>query len=345
MNPRRRRIVAVGIASALISGVVGCSTNNQASPGSSTQCLKGKTVELVVPYATGGGYDIYARAIAKPVEDALEATVIVQNEPGAGGLLATNKTAVANPDGTRIQIVNELGALSAELAGADGVRYDSTKSTWLARVTDEPDVLVSRSDGGPADLTSLASATDARMVAIGPGSNTYIDALVVSEVIGLKNDVVVGFEGAPETLTSLLRGEADLFASSLSSLQAQINSKTVQPVAVFGDERYQPMSDVPTLSELPGLNDDQKSLLTAHGALLSTGRAIMGPPGMSDALTDCLRNALQSVLTDESFAKSMAAQDRPVGYLNGAELSTLIAKVVDETPDSYREILEESYSN
>jgi hypothetical protein len=64
------------------------------------------------------------------------------------------------------------------------------------------------------------------------------------------------------------------------------------------------MADVPTLSELPGLRDDKKSILSAHDALISTGRAIMAPPGMSDSLTTCLRTALQTVLTNEAFAKS-----------------------------------------
>ncbi|MGV9796523.1 Bug family tripartite tricarboxylate transporter substrate binding protein [Mycobacterium sp. NPDC003449] len=345
MKSRMRCLPALVAASVVVPFAVGCSTNDGAAEGSSSQCLEGETVELVVPYSTGGGYDIYARAIAKPLADALGATVIVQNEPGAGGLVATNKTAVAKPDGTRIQIVNELGALSAELAGAEGVRYDSTKLTWLARVTDEPDVLVARPDGGPTDLKSLAAATDARMVAIGPGSNTYIDALVVSEVVGLANKVIVGFEGSPETLTSLLRGEADLFASSLSSLQTQIGSGDVKPVAVLGNSRHESMPDVPTLAELPGLTDDQKSLLAAHDAIISTGRAIMGPPGMPEPLTTCLSMALQSVLTEESFAKGMAEQGRPIGYLSGADLTGLVTKVVEETPDRYRAILQESYSN
>lgn len=328
---------------AIVGVLTACSAGGNPS-ASSSQCVEGKTVELVVPYATGGGYDLYARAIAKPLGDALHTTVIVQNEPGAGGLLATNKTAVAKPDGTRLELVNEAGALSSELAGADGVRYESTKFTWLARVTDEPDVLVSRTEGGPADLKALAAATDARMVAIGPGSNTYVDALVVSEVVGLKNDVIVGFEGAPEALSSLLRGDADLFGSSLSSLQAQIKSGDVRPLAIFGDERLASMADVPTLSELPGLRDDEKSVLSAHDALISTGRAVMAPPGMSDQLTTCLRGALQTVLTDEQLTKDMAAQNRPLGYLNGAELATLIANAAKETPVRYRDILKEAYS-
>jgi tripartite-type tricarboxylate transporter receptor subunit TctC len=327
---------------AVTAGITACAAGSNSS--ASSQCVDGKTVELVVPYATGGGYDLYARAIAKPLGEALHTTVIVQNEPGAGGLLATNKTAVAKPDGTRLELVNEAGALSSELAGADGVRYESAKFTWLARVTDEPDVLVSRTKGGPADLNALASATGARMVAIGPGSNTYVDALVVSDVVGLQNDVIVGFEGAPEALSSLLRGDADLFASSLSSLQAQIGSGDVKAIAIFGNKRLESMADVPTLAELPGLGDDQKSVLSAHDALISTGRAIMAPPGMSDSLTTCLRTALQTVLTNEAFAKNMAAQDRPLGYLNGSDLATSIATATKATPDGYRNILKEAYS-
>ena len=351
MRPLFRTLFVVGAVGAFLPFATGCSasdndTKSDDSSGDSSQsCLSGKTIDFVVPYSTGGGYDLRARSIAKPLGTVLDATVVVRNEEGAGGLLAANKTSVAKPDGTRIQIVNSLGALSADLAGAEGTAYSSEKFTWLARISDEPDVLVSRKSGSPQDLDELKAAKNARMVAIGAGSNTYIDALVVSEIVGLTRQVIVGFGGAPEVLTSLLRGEADLFASSFSSLESQIKSGDVNLIATFGTERIDSMSDVPTLAELPGLNDDQKLLLSAHGALIATGRAIIAPPDMPKATTECLRNALETVLTDDKFMAEMAAQDRPIGFMAGKDLSDLVSKNMRETPERYRGILEESYAN
>src|SRR5262249_720223 len=83
--------------------------------------VKGKTVKLSVRCGGGGGYDVYARMLAPHISKALETTVIVENQPGAGGLSALARMAVAPPDGLAMMIVNGAGASMAQLAEQSGV--------------------------------------------------------------------------------------------------------------------------------------------------------------------------------------------------------------------------------
>ena len=99
-----------------------------------TDHYKGKTVRLVVGYGPGGGYDVYARLIAPAIGRALGATVIVENQPGAGGMVALNRMYAAQPDGLSFMIVNGTGAGLSQLMELSGVRYDLSKVGHLGKI-------------------------------------------------------------------------------------------------------------------------------------------------------------------------------------------------------------------
>ena len=92
----------------------------------------GKTVRMIVGSGVGGGYDIFSRLIAPYLAKVLGTTVIVENQPGAGGLVALNKLYVAPPDGLQISLTNGTGAAFAQLTGDPAARFDLTKFTYLA---------------------------------------------------------------------------------------------------------------------------------------------------------------------------------------------------------------------
>src|ERR1700736_3050409 len=93
--------------------------------------FNGKTVRLVVGYGPGGGYDAYARMIAPHLSKALGASVMVENQPGAGGLVALNRIYTAVPDGLTMMIVNGTGAALSQLTEQVGVRYDLGQLGYL----------------------------------------------------------------------------------------------------------------------------------------------------------------------------------------------------------------------
>src|SRR6187402_3005693 len=98
----------------------------------------GKTVRMVVGSGTGGGYDVFSRMIAPYLAKTLGTTVIVENQPGAGGLLALNKLYLAPPDGLQISLTNGTGAAFAQLTGDQAARFDLARFTYLATVGQPP---------------------------------------------------------------------------------------------------------------------------------------------------------------------------------------------------------------
>src|SRR5580704_16672219 len=113
------------------------------SPGARAQdaeraYIGGKTVRLVVGYGPGGGYDAYARMIAPHLSKALGASVVVENQPGAGGLVALNRLTTAAPDGLTMMIVNGTGAALSQLTEQAGVRFDLGQFGYLGTVSASP---------------------------------------------------------------------------------------------------------------------------------------------------------------------------------------------------------------
>ena len=98
----------------------------------------GKTVRMVVGSGVGGGYDVFSRLIAPYLSKTLGTTVIVENVPGAGGLVALNKLYVAPPDGLQISLVQGTMAAVAQLTGDQAARFDLAKFTYLATVGAPP---------------------------------------------------------------------------------------------------------------------------------------------------------------------------------------------------------------
>src|SRR5258708_18559242 len=100
--------------------------------------FSGKTVRMVVGYGPGGGYDAYARMIAPHLSKVLGASVVVENQPGAGGLVALSRIATAAPDGLTMMIVNGTGAALSQLTEQVGVRYDLGQLGYLGTVSASP---------------------------------------------------------------------------------------------------------------------------------------------------------------------------------------------------------------
>ena len=99
-----------------------CAAPLSASAQTPDTFYKGKTIRLVVGFSAGGGFDLYARMIAPYLARELGANVVVENQPGAGGMAALNRIAIAEPDGLRLMIVQGVGAALAPISNAPGMR-------------------------------------------------------------------------------------------------------------------------------------------------------------------------------------------------------------------------------
>ena len=347
MKTLRMSAAAAVVLTVTLSGCQsgGSSEGGDADGQGSAADLEGKTIELIVPFDPGGGYDQYARALSGPLGDELGAEVIVVNQPGAGGLLANNDVFKADPDGLTLEILNMTGTLGSALAGAEGVQYKPEEFSYVGRLNSEPAIVVTAPDGkydSFDDLQELGSSSEIRFSATGPGSNEYIDPTVLTSVLGLNSKIITGFGGSGEAALALTQGNVDAYSRALSSQLPLIDGGEATPVLVMGSERVEEFPDVPTVLELD-LDDDQMTLMESHVSLIESGRTIAAPPGMDAGLLDALRAAFTKVVQDPTFESESADAGRPIIYSSGEDVQEEVSGLVD-APQEYLDILKKGFA-
>ncbi|SLN57197.1 Bug family tripartite tricarboxylate transporter substrate binding protein [Roseisalinus antarcticus] len=314
-----------------------------------TDCsfFSGQTVELVVPFNPGGGFDAYGRLVAKYMGPILGAdSMIVRNQPGAGGMLATNQTWAADPDGLMLQVMSTSGMLTAELGGAAGVGFESAEFSWIGRVSGEPDVVAvgfGSDIASPEAIQAISAERPVRIGSSGVGDIDYIEAQILTKVFDLDSNIVVGFSGAPEVYSSLARGELDLFTSSYSGARQAAAAESASILWLFDDNADPDFPDLTPIGEY--LEGDNLALVKAHADLVAGGRAIAGPPGIPEDRLTCLRDAFDATVVDEAFLAESAEINRPVAPISGADLQETIVSLTGNVPQDYADLLIESYSN
>lgn len=339
-----RSLVALGVGAGLLAG---CSSgaSSDAAPGdegapggSACAALEGETVTLVVPYSPGGGYDTYARLIAPYLEEQLGATVVVENQDGAGGLLAINNLIAEEPDGTTIAIMNGQGGVAASLAGAPGAQFDVADLTFLGKVAGESPVAVTGATTGYGSWADILAADGFQWASTGPGAEDYINSSFLTGVFDLDAQVVAGFPGSSEAELAVTQGEADGMTGDPSSRRSAIENGDHVPVMVIGEQRPSWLSeDVPLISEIEA-TAEQAALVEPQVALMEVGRPLVAPPGMDAELTACYRDALATALEDPDLVAEAEQQERPINYLSGDDVEALVQRILD-SPDEYRELL------
>lgn len=349
MTPRSTRTAhRVVLAAAVAAGVVGCGSDGgagTAAPADDQEqeaAFNGKNLDLVVPYEPGGGYDAYARAMAPYLEQCLGATIVVKNEPGAGGLLATNKTAAAPADADRIQIVNTAGLVSAQLAGAEGANFDLNDLSWIGRVSAPPNVIVV-STGSP--ITSFQDMVDAsspiRFVAQGEGANDYIAPNIIAQAYDFPYKIITGFAGSSEARTAVIAGDADAHALPVDSQLGAIKSGDVRPIVTIDEEPDPLLPDTPTIYDTEP-QGDTKVIIDSLVAMGQTGRALMASPKMDETRLAALREGFQCAVEQEELLTQLEEQKRPLNPLGGEETAQLIEEVLD-SPEAFTRLVTQSY--
>ena len=347
---RGHGLVAAGAAVLLFAGCGSDGAEESTASGDTAadrggeSVFAGETIEFVVPYDPGGGYDTNARAVAPYLEECLGATVVVRNEPGARGLRATPATAVADPGTNRIQIVNTVGLVAAQIAGAEGTEnFDLADFTWLGRISAPPSVLVVTPDGDYGSFQDVIDASEpVRAVAQGPGSGDFINTQLLQAAYDFPVEMVTGFAGAPEARMAVVAGDADAFLSPVDTQLGAIESGEVEPLVVVAEEPDPLIPDVPTVFDTPPADEEGQEILESLVDLLETGRAVIAPPGLDEERTAALREGLACALEQEELVEQSEAQNTPLQPLSGEETAELVTGLLDSS-ESFKSVLRESF--
>lgn len=342
MNPGNWRRAAVPLALVALLGAA-CAGGTAEGGGNESpeQFYRGKTVRFVVPYDPGGGYDTYARLIAPYLEEQLGATVVVQNQPGAGGLVAINQLAKDEPNGLTIAIMNGVGAGGAAIAGAEGVNFELDQLSYVGRVAASPVVFVAGAESRFRTLDDVRAAGGFRFGTSGVGASNYLGAKVLESILGLDAELVSGFPGSDEIELALIKGEVDGMTGSLESRIAAIESGDTRPLLVLGKEQVDQLPQTPAVLD-QDLGPQETAIAQGYVNLLEIARPVVAPPGMDEERLAFLREALGAALEDPALVDEAKSQQRPIAYLPGEELDGLVGEVLGASSD-FKNLLNEAY--
>src|SRR5262245_25597461 len=272
---------------------------------------KGRTVQLLIGFGPTGGYDTYARTLARHMGKHIPGnpTIVPQNMPGAGGLKVANYIYnVAPKDGTAFAIFARGIPMERVLGRTAGHQFDATKFTWIGSITDEPSVCVFWHQSGIKTWEDMK--TKAYKLG-GSGVLTDLDIYsnVLHNVFDLKSRLISGFPGGSEVVLSMQRREVDGRCgwswSSLAGLDRHLLDQKLVTIPVqLATEKIADLPDVPLVVDLTD-DPNEKAALKLIFSRQIMARPFAAPPGLSPERAKVLRDAFDATMKDPAFLDEM----------------------------------------
>jgi tripartite-type tricarboxylate transporter receptor subunit TctC len=293
------RTVSACVLAALVAGLLAAAPVRGAAQSAFFQ---GKQVRFYTMGSPGGGYDAYMRALIPHLEKKLGAKMLPTNEPGAGGLIAINRTINAPPDGLTILLVGGETLVTAQLYDAPGVNYDVRKLTWLARVSSEAKVALLGSQSPYNTVFDLVkSDTPVTWAGSSKIDGNADFTAIMAHALGMKSKIITGYKGTGDMNLAIQRGEVDGRIVSEESAALYGPSNGMRVVAVLARKRVEQFPAAPTLFEAAELGPAQARLIDWRAGIAGLGRLMMVTPGTPQDRLDLLRQAFAEVIRDPGF--------------------------------------------
>lgn len=310
-----------------------------------TPYYAGKTITIVAGTKAGDVYDLYARMFAQFMPKYIPGhpNMIVQNMPGAGSMIAANYVSnVADPDGLT------LGAIFPalyfdQIIGRQEVKFDWSKFIWLGSPVTSNHLLYMRADTPYKSIADLVrTSTPPKCGATGTSSTAYYIPKLLDEVIGTNFDIVLGYQSGQDIDLAVERGELVCRSFTITAFFAREPFITwrkknfVQVLMQTGRKRDQRLKDVPTIYELldqyktPPAGRNLATLVLAAGDF---GRPYVLPPNTPADRAKIMRDAFQSVLSDEAALADAKKKRLEIDPTSGGELEKLAREVTSQSPE------------
>jgi tripartite-type tricarboxylate transporter receptor subunit TctC len=245
--------------------------------GGCQQVYPNKPLKIVVPFGAGGVADLTARTVAHKLGENMGQSIVIENKPGAGGVVATDAVAKATPDGYTLLLMSNATAVSAGLFKS--LPFDAEKDLIPLSVLGTFDIAIVVPQESKfvnlSDLLSFAKANPGKLNigSINVGSTQHLAAELFKSAAGIDAQVVP-FNGTPAVMTALRGGQLDVAVEILAPVLPQIKGHTLRALAVTGDKRSAALPQVPTAKEM-GVNGLYAASWNALAAPSKTPRDIV----------------------------------------------------------------------
>lgn len=263
-----------------------------APAGAQATSLGKRPVRIVVPNAPGGAADITARTVGQKISDTLGVSVVIDNKPSAGGIVAGDHVARAEPNGHTLLLISSGTAVSAGLFKA--LPYDTLKDFAPVSLLATFDLAVVVREGGRfqtlTQLLDYARANPGKLNIGTPqiGTTQHLAAALLQSMAGV--DVqIVPFNGTPPVINAVRGGQVDAMVDILGGLMPQIMAKALRPLAVLGAQRAQQLPQVPAVRESGGV---------LAGFDVTSWNGLAAPAGTPAAIVQQLSAAVQAAMAE-----------------------------------------------
>jgi len=295
--------------------------------------LAGKTVQMIIGFGPGGGYDLWGRVVARHIGKHLPGNpnVVPQNMPGAGSYNAANNIYnIAPKDGTVMGIIARDAALGP-ITGATGARFNPTKITWLGTPTTETNVCIAMNDPR-VKVKTWKDLFDKELIVgdtgVGTGTHSYPKAL--NGMFGTKFKIIAGFPSSSDVFLVMERGEVDGICESLDSVSGKrpnwLPEKKVTILFQGGAAPNPELKDVPFVLDFAKTEQDKQAIEFLYAGQ-GIGRPFVAPPGMTADRVKMLRDAFMATMKDPDFLADAKKQKLDVDPEDGEHLAALINKI------------------
>jgi tripartite-type tricarboxylate transporter receptor subunit TctC len=293
---------------------------------------KGKTVELYIGYSVGGGYDLYARMLAKHMGKHIPGNPIVlpKNMTGAGSLrLANWLYNVAPKDGTAFGAIGR-GTPFDPVLGNDKAQFDGTKYTWIGSMNNEVSICVAWETAGIKTFDDLLTK---ELVVGGTSSSADTDQFpkIVNGVLGTKFKIISGYPGGNEVGLAMERGEVQgrcgwSWSSVKSTHQKWYDEKKFHVLMQLALEKHPDLPNVPLIIDL-AKTDQHRQILKLIFARQVMGRPFLAPPGIPPDRVAALRRAFMDTMDDPQFRAETDKAQMEITPVPGDALEKLVKEV------------------
>jgi tripartite-type tricarboxylate transporter receptor subunit TctC len=313
-----------------------------AAADSVEEFYKGKNVSLLIGYSVGGGYDLYARHLAKHIVKHIpgQPNIVPQNMTGAGSLRAASYIySVAPKDGTVFGTFGRTMAITPLLTG--GGQFDGTKFTWLGSVTNEVSTCVTWHTS-PVKTWADMLEKQVTLGGEGPGADPDVYALLYKNVFGAKVKLVTGYHGTSNLTLAMERGETEglcgLSWSTLKSRHLQwMKDKKLNIIVQAAFNKQPELAQVPLITELTK-DKEQMQIIKLLLTTQELARPFAAPPGIPDDRKAALIAAFDKTMKDPEFLSEAQKLNLDVNPVSAKAIDAQLAELY-ATP---KEVLEKA---
>jgi tripartite-type tricarboxylate transporter receptor subunit TctC len=278
-----------------------------------------KNIQFVIPYAPGGGFDVYPRVVAPVMEKYLpnRVNIVPINIAAGAGSRGVAQLYRAKPDGYTIGILNIPGMFILQQQQGAGA-YDLSKFSWIGAMGEGERYVISVGAKSPlktfADLKALSAKRPIKLSVTGPEGTAYAATMIGSQLLGLKTQLITGYKGSADYVVAAIRGDSDAVIAAIPTASRFVRGGSIRVLASFE-----------THTSFPGVPD-----ATAFGQPeldnISVERVVAAPPGLPPDIKNTLSAALAKALADPLVVKWAKENDIVMRARTPEDTTQLVAQ-------------------